>query len=58
MRVIYDGEGFVDKIIYPFAIQSYSSLPRGTTSPIGTYVWGNSNNELIVNQYNNVDRYR
>ncbi len=54
MKVVYDGEGFIKNIIYPSAARAYNPLPRGTTSSIGTYVWGKNNNELVVNQYNNV----
>ena len=52
MTVKYDEEGYLDQIISP--LRSYSPLRRGTTSPIGTYIWGAHNNKLVVNEYNNV----
>lgn len=48
MKVIYDSEGFVDKILYAGSLFRYNSLERGTTSPVGTYSWGNHNNTLVV----------
>ena len=46
MRVIYDGEGFIRS--FEGGTYRYSSLPRGTTSPEGTYHWGDHNNTLVV----------
>lgn len=65
MKVTYDGEGLI-KNIEMVEVDSYRTLdvnnaslisadvyltlPIGTTSPIGTYYWGSSNNMLDVQQ--------
>ncbi|MEA5017987.1 MAG: hypothetical protein VB009_04645 [Erysipelotrichaceae bacterium] len=43
----YDTEGFI-KNIRSKNISQRSALPIGTTSPVGTYVWGSLNNTLTV----------
>lgn len=48
MKVIYDDEGFIDEVLYQNGLLRYRPLRRGTTSPVGTYVWGAHNNTLVV----------
>ncbi|WPS86913.1 hypothetical protein SMD22_20795 [Brevibacillus halotolerans] len=56
MRVIYDGEGFIKKIVYPSSIKeddgvealAYKALPRGTRKAAGTYKYGANNNTIVI----------
>lgn len=44
--VYYDCDGFIKETFGPTTRKSF--LKRGTTSPVGTYTWGTSNNTLVV----------
>ncbi|MGG1441553.1 hypothetical protein ABE354_05750 [Brevibacillus laterosporus] len=56
MKVIYDGEGFIKKIVYPSSIKeddgvealAYKALPRGTRKAAGTYKYGANNNSIVI----------
>lgn len=50
MRVIYDGEGFIDDIIYTNKVDRYNPLMIGSISQSATYVWGRYNNKLVVKE--------
>lgn len=57
MIVYYDGDGFISEIFNPISL-CYTALPRGTTSPNGTYTWGAHENTLVVTSNRVVGRGR
>ncbi|KZE71604.1 hypothetical protein [Paenibacillus elgii] len=50
LKVVYDGEGYIKKFIYPEGISTmaYKALPRGTRKPAGTYTYGKNNNKITI----------